>query len=113
MARPANKISTRQQESSLQASVRLQAAPSRANLAVARGVREIGLLFLVLFIFFVLAALLTYSSADPGWSSTASMSDKAGGIHNLGGYLGAWLADVLFSLFGRFTVLCVYKNAIA
>lgn len=105
MARPANKTTNRRGELPLQASTRSPQPPSRANLAVARGVREIGLLCLALFIVFILAALLTYSSADPGWSSTASMSDIASGVHNLGGYVGAWLADVLFSLFGRLAYL--------
>lgn len=106
MARPANKMATRQRVLPLEASVRVPAPPSRANLALARGVREIGLLLLACFILFVFVALLTYNSADPGWSSTASLGDfQSGTIHNLGGYFGAWLADVLFSVFGRLAYL--------
>lgn len=106
MARPAGKISSpRQRKLQLEASVRPQAAPSRVNLALARGVREIGLLLLACFIVFIFAALLTYSSSDPGWSSTGSVANFEGQIHNLGGFLGAWMTDVLFSLFGRLAYL--------
>jgi S-DNA-T family DNA segregation ATPase FtsK/SpoIIIE len=44
---------------------------------------------------YLLLALLSYSPADPGWSGTGS-----GGVRNLGGPAGAWLADVSFSLVG-------------
>ena len=106
MARPAGKVSSpRQRKLPLEASVRPQAGPSRVNLALARGVREIGLLLLACFIVFIFAALLTYSSSDPGWSSTGSVANFEGQIHNLGGFLGAWMTDVLFSLFGRLAYL--------
>ncbi|MCC7516850.1 MAG: DNA translocase FtsK 4TM domain-containing protein [Pseudomonadales bacterium] len=110
MAKPATKTAVRQQrELPLAASVRTPAAsstvPSRVNLALARGVREVGLLLLACFVIFIFAALLTYSSADPGWSSTASLVGFEGHIQNLGGYFGAWLSDILFSLFGRLAYL--------
>ena len=41
-------------------------------------------------------ALLTYSSADPGWSFIGSASQVSNGA----GRAGAWLADVLFSMIG-------------
>jgi len=41
-------------------------------------------------------ALLTYDPADPGWSRTGAGNS----IHNAGGAIGAWVADVFFSLFG-------------
>ncbi|MGO4327325.1 DNA translocase FtsK [Cupriavidus sp. 2TAF22] len=40
--------------------------------------------------------LASYSKADPGWSHANQVAD----IHNLGGRVGAWLADVLFFVFG-------------
>lgn len=49
----------------------------------------------------LLLALLTYSSADPGWSHTGSRQDVA----NLVGPVGAWLSDVFFSLFGGMAFL--------
>ncbi|TGD75365.1 DNA translocase FtsK [Mangrovimicrobium sediminis] len=45
---------------------------------------------------YLMLALFTYSPRDPGWSA----SGMGGGIANLGGPTGAWLADVFFSLVG-------------
>ncbi|MCC7410736.1 MAG: DNA translocase FtsK 4TM domain-containing protein [Gammaproteobacteria bacterium] len=45
---------------------------------------------------FVLVALVSHSPADPGWSHTGA----GRGLHNLGGIVGAYLADVLLYLFG-------------
>ena len=45
---------------------------------------------------FVLMALLTYSSSDPGWSA----SGTGAAVSNLGGITGAFLADIFFSLVG-------------
>ncbi len=69
----------------------------RLTSAVARGLREsaiiaIGVLALVLFV-----ALASYSPDDPGFSFTGNSSV----VHNRIGPVGAWLADVLFFLFGR------------
>ncbi len=50
---------------------------------------------------FLLIALLTHHPADPGWS-------RAGGsavIHNQGGVVGAWVADIVLYLFGQFAYL--------
>ena len=44
----------------------------------------------------LLTALLTYSRADPGFTHSVA----AGPIHNLGGRVGAWVADVVLLLFG-------------
>jgi S-DNA-T family DNA segregation ATPase FtsK/SpoIIIE len=44
----------------------------------------------------LLAVLLTYSRVDPGFTHSVA----AGPIHNLGGRLGAWVADVVLLLFG-------------
>ncbi|MGB9082548.1 MAG: DNA translocase FtsK 4TM domain-containing protein [Desulfuromonadaceae bacterium] len=45
---------------------------------------------------FILLAFLTYNSADVSWNSYSN----EGGIHNLGGRLGAQIADLFFSSFG-------------
>ncbi len=45
---------------------------------------------------FLLLALATFQAKDPGWSSTGLGEHVA----NLGGRVGAWLADVFLSLFG-------------
>ena len=54
---------------------------------------------------FVLVSLWTHHPADPGWSHTGL---GAGPVHNRGGMFGAWLADVLFYLFGG----CAYLGAV-
>lgn len=48
------------------------------------------------FALFLLVSLATYHTSDPGWSSTG-LGNK---IANWGGRVGAWLADILLSLFG-------------
>lgn len=61
---------------------------------------------------YMLLALATYSSQDPGWSA----SGGGGSIANLGGPTGAWLADVFFSLVGYaaylFPLLLAYRAVI-
>ncbi len=42
------------------------------------------------------AALFTYSPADPAWTHTATVAR----LHNLGGVVGAWFADVTLYFFG-------------
>lgn len=51
---------------------------------------------------FVLLALSTYQSSDPGWSHSFN---KKGEILNGGGQVGAYLADALYFLFGYFAYL--------
>src|SRR6476660_1126340 len=52
---------------------------------------------LVVAIFAYLALILaTYQRSDPGWS----FSGSGAAIHNKGGAVGAWLADLLLYLFG-------------
>ena len=58
--------------------------------------KECSLILGVLFSILLAVALLTFSPADPSWSQTA----WGGDIQNAGGYLGAWLADTLFFVFG-------------
>ncbi|PIE37671.1 MAG: cell division protein FtsK, partial [Gammaproteobacteria bacterium] len=61
---------------------------------------------------YLLLALATYSSQDPGWSATGSGNT----VINGGGPAGAWLADVIFSLIGYsaylFPVLLAYRAVI-
>ena len=59
---------------------------------------------------FILVALWTHHPADPGWSHTGLGSER---IHNRGGMFGAWLADVLFYLFGGSAYLCALSALVA
>jgi DNA segregation ATPase FtsK/SpoIIIE, S-DNA-T family len=45
---------------------------------------------------FLILILASYHPADPGWSHAVTVRE----VHNLGGRVGAWLADLLLYLFG-------------
>ncbi len=55
--------------------------------------RWIALAFVAVFLVLILS---TYSRLDPGWSHAS----QVGSLHNWGGHIGAWLADVLLFVFG-------------
>ena len=63
--------------------------------------REIGLIGLLALAGYLLVCLVTYSPDDPGPTHTGS----AGDIVNLGGVVGAWLSDLLYTAFGRMAYL--------
>ncbi len=69
----------------------------RFTSAVARGLRESAIIALGVVALVMFTALATYNADDPGFSSTGSSSV----VHNRIGPVGAWLADVLYFLFGR------------
>ena len=69
---------------------------------LARGSREGALLVVSAVAIYLLVSLATYHPGDPGWS-TASHVER---VSNQGGVVGAWLADVLLSLFGFLAYLC-------
>ena len=69
----------------------------RFTSAVARGLRESAIIALGVVALVMFTALLTYSPDDPGFSFTGNSAV----VHNRIGPIGAWLADVLFFLFGR------------
>ena len=60
---------------------------------------------------YLLLILLTHQASDPGWSRSAT----AAVVQNAGGRVGAWLSDVLLSLFGWsafwWVALCLYSVA--
>ena len=66
--------------------------------AVARGLRESALIALAVIALVLFTALATYDPRDPGFSyepgTTVSVANRIGPV-------GAWIADVLFFLFGR------------
>src|SRR5581483_5235309 len=75
-----------------------QARPShRFTSAVTRGLRESAIIALGVLALVVFVALATYSPDDPGFSFTGSSQV----VHNRIGPVGAWVADMLFFLFGR------------
>jgi S-DNA-T family DNA segregation ATPase FtsK/SpoIIIE len=68
---------------------------------VSRGLREGALLILSALAIFLLVSLASYHLADPGWSNSGEVVI----IHNAGGLVGAWLADVLLYLLGYLAYL--------
>ncbi|WP_374474460.1 DNA translocase FtsK 4TM domain-containing protein, partial [Arenimonas sp.] len=59
--------------------------------------RELALVALSPLLLYLLASLLSYHTDDPGWSRTGTV---AGPLHNVGGLVGAYLADLAFWFFG-------------
>ncbi|WP_240099248.1 DNA translocase FtsK [Thermomonas flagellata] len=70
--------------------------------------RDLALIAIAPLLLFLLAALVTYSPADPGWSHTGSITAP---IHNAGGRVGAWVADVLLGLTGYVAFLLPFVLA--
>ena len=64
---------------------------------MARGLRESAIIALAVLALVLFTALATYSPDDPGFSFTGEST----AIHNGIGPIGAWIADMLFFLFGR------------
>ncbi|MBC7657212.1 MAG: DNA translocase FtsK 4TM domain-containing protein, partial [Frankiaceae bacterium] len=59
--------------------------------------RELALVALAPLLIYLLASLASYSTNDPGWSRTGSV---AGPLNNIGGLVGAYMADLAFWFFG-------------
>ena len=73
--------------------------------------RDLALIAVAPLLLFLLACLVTYSPADPGFSSSGSITAP---VHNACGRVGAWIADVLLMLTGYVAFLLpVVLGAIA
>lgn len=81
---------------------RAQAGPG----ALARLSQEALLILGAVLLAFWLLALLSYSPHDPAWSTSGSQSD----VTNLGGRLGALLADVGYYLLGWSVWWCFFAG---
>ena len=68
---------------------------------IQHGLREGAMLVLSAIALFLLTAFVTYHVDDPGWSHTGLRES----VHNAAGVVGAWVADVFFSLFGYLSYL--------
>lgn len=71
-------------------------APPRPG--VARFGHELTLVAGLLGLAFWCLALVSYSRADPAWSTSGALN--GGALHNLAGRLGAWIADVSYFSMG-------------
>ncbi|YCI27971.1 DNA translocase FtsK 4TM domain-containing protein [Erwinia sp. PK3-005] len=65
-------------------------------LSSGRRLLEALLILVALFAVYLMVALVSFNPSDPSWSQTAWHEP----IHNLGGNVGAWLADTLLFIFG-------------
>jgi len=70
--------------------------PASGGSTVAYSVREAALWVFAAFAVIMLVALMTYDARDPGFSHTGD----GGAVRNQIGAVGAWFADVSYSLFG-------------
>jgi DNA segregation ATPase FtsK/SpoIIIE, S-DNA-T family len=70
----------------------------RFTAAVSRGLRESAVLAIGVVALVMLVALVSYDPNDPGFSSTGSVDHP---IQNRIGPFGAWLASLLYFLFGK------------
>lgn len=66
------------------------------KLSSSRRILEAVLVVVAVFAIYLMAALISFNPSDPSWSQTS----WHGPIHNLGGGVGAWMADTLFFIFG-------------
>ncbi len=77
-----------------------------APVGVARFAREFGLILGLLALMFWLLALLSHSALDAAWSTSGS----GGPARNLGGRLGAWMADASYYLLGFSVWWCFFAG---
>lgn len=87
------------QTSTSGSSARVNAAKDKARrfgLRLQGSVREGVVVVLLALCVFLLLALFSYHPSDPGWSYQGPETD----VRNWMGQVGAWLADVLYSLLG-------------
>ncbi len=64
--------------------------------ALGRRVAEAVFLLILVSAVYLILSLATHSPGDPGWSRDAGHDQ----VHNLGGFFGAWIADLFLVLFG-------------
>ncbi|HET9662640.1 MAG TPA: DNA translocase FtsK 4TM domain-containing protein, partial [Burkholderiales bacterium] len=75
---------------------KLGAAPNPLPPRIAARIRESWWLALFALALYLLLVLYTYDKDDPGWSHSLSATT----IHNAGGVVGAYIADLMLYLFG-------------
>ena len=81
--------------------LKTQSHEAQLSSVTQRILREGALILSFLLGLFLFIALLSYSPADPGFTTTGSGAE----VENAIGQLGAWIADLLFQLFGYFAYL--------
>ena len=79
----------------------------KGTLTARRRLSEGALILLTAIALYLLLALVTYHSSDPGWSS----SGMGGFVANDGGRVGAWFADLFLYIFGYVAYLFPFMLA--
>jgi len=74
---------------------------SSTNTRASRVIAEGALIGCIALCTIILVALISFSPEDPGWSQTGGSSD----VKNAIGPAGAWVADILYALFGAMAYL--------
>ncbi|WP_323168911.1 DNA translocase FtsK 4TM domain-containing protein [Pantoea agglomerans] len=69
---------------------------SLQSMSSGRRLLEAMLILVALFAIYLMVSLVSFNPSDPSWSQTAWHEP----IHNIGGSVGAWLADTLLFIFG-------------
>ncbi|MFZ1828401.1 MAG: DNA translocase FtsK 4TM domain-containing protein [Candidatus Competibacteraceae bacterium] len=59
-------------------------------------IREVSFWLVIVIALGMISALATFNAQDPAWTQTAEVAQ----LHNLGGVVGAWFADVTLYFFG-------------
>lgn len=80
-----------------------------ARLSGIQRIMEVGMILSCAFAFFLLLALASFHPADPSWSQAGLQ----GSIHNWVGPVGAWLADIMFFIFGWMAYFFPFAAAFA
>ena len=76
----------------------LSSKAGKATITVAQRVlREVAIIVLLTVVVYLLACLFSYDTSDPSWSHAKSETTR---ISNIGGRVGAYIADVVLYLFG-------------
>lgn len=78
-----------------------QKAPIAWREQLSLRLREGALLAMIALCLYLFMALSTYHTADPGWTRSGDVVD----VHNAGGRMGAWIADVLLLVLGYLAYL--------
>lgn len=85
-------------------------APDPDQQKIGRLLREGVLILTIGIAIFLFLSLISYNSNDPGWSYIGTTS----GVDNIGGYIGAWFADILLCAFGYmayiFPLMLIYAS---
>ena len=85
--------------------------PTSANKSPRLGliIKEGGLILLAALAFYLFISLVSFSVKDPGPFQIGGQMP----VHNWGGGVGAWLADLMFNIFGKMAYLFIFLIAAA